>query len=490
MPRLRAPWTLKRRLTVTVAGLLVLATVLIGFVSVLALRGFLIDRLDIQLQQTIVRSQEAVRSPDKMASRGNRESERDRRRNNTQGALLAPGQQSGTLIAVVAETGAVNAGLLTSNGEIDVIDAKELTTLSAQNIDARPTNVRIPSVGEYRVMAVQASTGEKLVIGLPMTEVDAATAQLILVVVIVSALGLVGVVVAGRALVGFELRPLEDVVETASRVSRLPLDRDSTGLDSVKLTPMDDRTEVGRVANAFGNMLGHISRALTARQAGEDKVRQFVSDASHELRTPLASIRGYAELTRRSGAKLPDDTVHSLARIESEATRMTGLVEDLLLLARLDEGRELESKPVDLTRTVLDCVSDAHAAGPNHAWKIEVPDEPVTVTGDSARLHQVVVNLLANARVHTPPGTVVTVGLSETATDVQLTVRDNGPGITARQLPTLFERFSRGDSSRNRATGSTGLGLAIVHAVVVAHHGTVEVASKKGRTVFTVALPR
>jgi two-component system OmpR family sensor kinase len=486
MPSLRQPWTLKRRLTLTVAGLLALATVLIGFVSVFALRGFLIDRLDIQLQQTIVRSQAAVRAPDTNNPRG----DRDRDRNHTQGALLAPGQQSGTLIAVVAATGDVNAGLLTSNGEIDVIDADALTQLSAQNIDARPTNVRIPSVGEYRVMAVQASTGEKLVIGLPMTEVDAATAQLILVVVIVSALGLVGVVVAGRALVGFELRPLEDVVETASRVSRLPLDRDSTGLDTVNLAPMDDRTEVGRVANAFGNMLGHISRALAARQASEDKVRQFVSDASHELRTPLASIRGYAELTRRSGAKLPDDTVHSLARIESEATRMTGLVEDLLLLARLDEGRELESKPVDLTRTVLDCVSDAHAAGPEHAWKIEVPDEPVTVSGDAARLHQVIVNLLANARVHTPAGTVVTVGLSETATDVQLTVKDNGPGIPARQLPTLFERFSRGDSSRNRATGSTGLGLAIVHAVVTAHNGTVDVESKKGRTVFTVTMPR
>jgi two-component system OmpR family sensor kinase len=233
MSSLRQPWTLKRRLTVTVAGLLALATVLIGFVSVFALRGFLIDRLDIQLQQTIVRSQAAVRAPDTNNPRG----DRDRDRNHTQGALLAPGQQSGTLIAVVAATGDVNAGLLTSNGEIDVIDADALTQLSAQNIDARPTNVRIPSVGEYRVMAVQASTGEKLVIGLPMTEVDAATAQLILVVVIVSALGLVGVVVAGRALVGFELRPLEDVVETASRVSRLPLDRDSQGSHTFGSSP-------------------------------------------------------------------------------------------------------------------------------------------------------------------------------------------------------------------------------------------------------------
>ena len=483
------PWTLKRRLTVTVAGLLALATALIGLVSVLALRGFLVDRLDIALQQTIVRSQAAVRDPNGQPTPAPHV-DHDGDHDHAQGALLAPGQQAGTFIAVVATSGAVNAGLLTSGGEIDLIDRSALSALGSQAITERPVTVQIPTVGDYRVMAVQAATGEKLVIGLPLTEVDAATAQLILVIVIVSALGLAGTVLAGRALVGYELRPLESVVETASRVSRLPLDRDASGLDGVNLPKMDDRTEVGRVGNAFSNMLGHIGRALAARQASEDKVRQFVSDASHELRTPLASIRGYAELTRRSGAKLPDDTVHSLARIESEATRMTGLVEDLLLLARLDEGRELESAPVDLTRTVLDCVSDAHAAGPDHTWKVDVPDEPVIVTGDSARLHQVVVNLLANARVHTPAKTTVTVSVIETSTDVLLAISDNGPGIPAAQLPTLFERFSRGDSSRTRATGSTGLGLAIVHAVVTAHHGTVDVASKKGRTVFTVTLPK
>jgi two-component system OmpR family sensor kinase len=485
-------WTLKRRLTVTVAALLALATVLIGLVSVVALRGFLIDRLDLQLQQAIVRSQAAVGGAGGESMPGDRDGghNRDRDRENTEGALLAPGQQAGTLIAVVDVTGVVTAGLLASNGQVNLIESSDATRLSSQSIGARPKTVNIRSEGDYRVLAVPASTGEKLVIGLPMTEVDAVTARLVLVIVVVSALGLVGAILAGRALVGYALRPLEVVAATASRVSRLPLDTDATALDEVQLPDMDDRTEVGRVGMALNKMLGHIGRALAARQASEDKVRQFVSDASHELRTPLASIRGYAELTRRSGAKLPTDTVHSLARIESEATRMTGLVEDLLLLARLDEGRELDAKPVDLTRIVLDCVSDAHAAGPEHDWKIELSEQPVVVAGDSGRLHQVVVNLLANARVHTPTGTIVTVGLSETATDAQLTVSDNGPGIPATQLPTLFERFSRGDSSRTRATGSTGLGLAIVHAVVTAHRGTVDVTSRKGRTVFTVTLPR
>jgi two-component system OmpR family sensor kinase len=238
-------------------------------------------------------------------------------------------------------------------------------------------------------------------------------------------------------------------------------------------------------------MLGHVASALTARQASEQKVRQFVADASHELRTPLASIRGYAELTRRAPHDLPPDVTRSLGRIESEATRMTSLVEDLLLLARLDEGRELDHDPVDLSLLLVDAVSDAHAAGPDHEWALDLPDEPVEVVGDAPRLHQVLMNLLANARVHTPEGTKVTAGLrvdAETRRAV-VTVSDDGPGIPEDLQSTLFERFARGDSSRNRATGSTGLGLAIVQAVVLAHGGEVAVQSEPGRTEFTVTLP-
>ncbi len=168
---------------------------------------------------------------------------------------------------------------------------------------------------------------------------------------------------------------------------------------------------------------------------------------------------------------------------------MTGLVEDLLLLARLDEGRELQQKPVDLSRIIVDAVSDAHAAGPDHTWDMELPEEPLEVIGDQARLHQVVVNLLANARVHTPAGSTVQVVLEKQEDTVLLRVIDNGPGIPQEQMPELFERFTRGDSSRTRATGSTGLGLAIVNAVVQAHHGSVTVTSEPGKTMFTVTLP-
>jgi two-component system OmpR family sensor kinase len=218
-------------------------------------------------------------------------------------------------------------------------------------------------------------------------------------------------------------------------------------------------------------------------------VRTFVADASHELRTPLASIRGYAELTRRGGHDLPDDVVHALARVESESVRMTSLVEDLLLLARLDDGRSLESVPVDLGRLLADAVSDAYAAGPDHEWSLELPEERVLVPGDAARLHQVVANLLANARVHTPAGSDVTASVTLAADTAQITVRDNGPGIDPAVLETVFERFARGDSSRSRVAGSTGLGLAIVAAIVEAHGGTVWVESVPGATAFTVSLP-
>ena len=206
------------------------------------------------------------------------------------------------------------------------------------------------------------------------------------------------------------------------------------------------------------------------------------------MRTPLAAIRGYAELARRE----EDDTegvAHALRRVESESARMTTLVDDLLLLARLDSGRPLSAEEVDLTLVVVDAVSDAQVAGPSHRWQLDLPEEPVATVGDPARLHQVLANLLANARTHTPAGTTVWCGLRTEAGRSVVTVTDNGPGIPAALQPEIFNRFVRGDSSRSRAAGSTGLGLAIVDAVVAAHHGSVSVQSRPGRTTFTVHLP-
>jgi two-component system, OmpR family, sensor kinase len=255
-------------------------------------------------------------------------------------------------------------------------------------------------------------------------------------------------------------------------------------------------------------MIGHVDAALAARQASETRVRQFVADASHELRTPLAAIRGYAELAQRGwlsgdadGVDELADVAYKLGRVESESARMATLVNDLLLLARLDVAasadsagpRPLDSAPVDLPRLVVDAISDAHAAGPEHHWRLELPEDSaenaIVVTGDEARLHHVIGNLLTNARIHTPAGTTVAVRLFADDTHAVLTVTDDGPGIPPDQLPVVFDRFARGDTSRSRAAGSTGLGLAIVAAVVHAHDGTVNATSHPGRTTFTVHLP-
>jgi two-component system OmpR family sensor kinase len=214
-----------------------------------------------------------------------------------------------------------------------------------------------------------------------------------------------------------------------------------------------------------------------------------VADASHELRTPLAAIRGYAELTRRSRQVAPPDIAHAMSRVESEADRMTALVEDLLLLARLDAGRPLDSEEVDLTRLAVDALSDAHAAGQDHRWDLDLPERPVVVQGDGPRLHQVLANLLANARTHTPPGSTVRLSLTRLSDNAVLSVTDNGPGIPADLMPDIFQRFSRGEQSRSRKAGSTGLGLAIVAAVVAAHGGRIDVSSAPGATRFTVTLP-
>jgi two-component system, OmpR family, sensor kinase len=296
--------------------------------------------------------------------------------------------------------------------------------------------------------------------------------------------------VAGALVIRRALRPLSRVADTAVRVSTLPLARGDVAIEErIDAREAADRTEVGQVAGAVNRLLDHVDAALTARQQSEMKVRQFVADASHELRTPLTAIRGYAELTRPMRPDAPAQIAYALERVESEAERMTAMVEDLLMLARLDAGRELAHEPVDLTHLLLDVVGDAVASSPEHQYELKLPDEPVTVAGDASRLHQVFANLLANSRVHTPPGTRVTVLLSSGSGTAVVTVLDDGPGIDADLLPTIFERFARGAKSRHRDAGSTGLGLAIVRAIVESHHGTVQVMSRPGQTAFVVRLP-
>ncbi|KRC52027.1 histidine kinase [Leifsonia sp. Root227] len=484
-------WTLRSRVVLVVVAMLAVLGAVIGTVSVVALQGYLISRLDGQLTSALVRGQHAA---DRINAGGPTSPQ-------AAGVVQTPGQPTGTLGAVRSASG----GLLfppvvladqptTTNQPLEpkqvTINGLALLTVPS---DEKPHTVDLgEALGSYRIAAARLDNGDSVIIGLPLSDVNATVSQLTLVIVLVTLAGLIFAFLIASFVVRLAMRPLARVAGTAQQVAEMPLDRGDVALSvRVPEADTDPHTEVGTVGAALNRMLGHVASALTARQASEQKVRQFVADASHELRTPLASIRGYAELTRRSPHELPTDVTRSLGRIESEATRMTSLVEDLLLLARLDEGRELDRDPVDLSMLLIDALSDAHAAGPDHSWSIVLPEEPVEVIGDQPRLHQVVTNLLANARVHTPEGTKV---VAELAVDAEnhravISVKDNGPGIPDEVRSTLFERFARGDSSRNRATGSTGLGLAIVSAVVEAHGGELTVESEPGETVFAVSLP-
>jgi two-component system, OmpR family, sensor histidine kinase TrcS len=278
-------------------------------------------------------------------------------------------------------------------------------------------------------------------------------------------------------------------------VATLPLDRDHHAITPrVPAGDTDPRTEVGLVGDTLNRLLDHVERALADVAASDRRMRQFITDASHELRTPLAAIHGYAELTRQDSSVLPETTEYSLARIEAEARRMNSLVSDLLLLARLDEGQDLDTAEVDLVDVVVDAVNDAGVSAPDHRWLTNVPDAAVWVRGDHARLHQTIANLLTNARVHTPAGTTVTTGIAtgiaEDGSDyVELTVTDDGPGIDPELMPHLFERFVRADKSRSREAGSFGLGLSIAASIIEAHNGTIEAESVNGKPTFRVRLP-
>jgi two-component system OmpR family sensor kinase len=479
---------LRARLLSLVAALLVSVCVAVGFVTAVQLRGYLVHRLDVQLASAGGRSF--------VAGGGQRPGGGDPLDAQDTGVdfLKAPGQAAGTLGARLQASTVVQAGVLGENGTITQLSVGTVAGLSGVPVDGKPHTLQVGHRGQYRLIATRAQDGDILVTGLPLRTVDTTVGRLILVEVAVAGTALLLAMSAGFVIVRRTLRPLRRVASTATQVSRLQLDRGEVALaERVSEPDTDPRTEVGQVGGALNRMLDHVTHALTARQASETRVRRFVADASHELRTPLASIRGYAELTRRNRESVPSDIAYALERVESEAQRMTTMVEDLLLLARLDSGRPLAAEPVDLTRLVIDAVSDAQAAGDDHRWQLDLPEEPVTVTGDAPSLHQVLTNLLANARTHTPPGTtVVTSVASSQPGTVVVTVLDDGPGIPPDALPTVFDRFARGAQSRTRSaagSASTGLGLSIVAAIVTAHHGTVHVTSHPGQTAFLVRLP-
>jgi two-component system OmpR family sensor kinase len=488
--------TLRGRLTAGLVALLALSCALVGATVYLALRSFLFDRLTDQLQQANTRYVHCIDDrggplvpgggprdiggypmpggyPPPVPYCGNR----------------IPGQAAGTFTARVVAYTVTNAGLVPGRCHLSTADQ---TLLADLRPNGKPVSLTLVSAhGDYLLSAVRGPGGAVLVTGLPLAPLQSTLRDVALTEISVFGLALLLAGLAGTAWVRLSLRPLSRMTATATAVTKLPLASGQVELPH-RVRHADPRTEVGQLGEAFNAMLGHVESALARRHASEARLRSFAADASHELRTPLAAIRGYTELARRKSDELPPDLRRALERVDAESVRMSGLVDDLLLLARLDAGRPLERKPVDLTRLAIDATSDARVAAPGHRWLLELPAEPVQVPGDEPRLRQVLANLLSNAARHTPAGTAVTVAIAAdpAGRSAQLSVTDDGPGVPPELQSSLFERFVRGDPSRSRAAGSTGLGLAIVEAVTTAHRGRVDLTSRPGQTRFTVTLPQ
>ncbi|HXW88505.1 MAG TPA: HAMP domain-containing sensor histidine kinase [Streptosporangiaceae bacterium] len=471
--------TLRGRLIAGLLGLLALACATVGAVTYTHLHTVLIGQLDTELTSASLRYTGCVQPPPGAPGPPN----------GVHPAPFCAQQQALYAFTAVISDGTVTDSYIASTAtrpakcDLSVAERAELTAVPV----GRAVTVDLSGHGQYRMTATRTAAGT-VVTGLPLTAVSRTLQQVAIaeVAVFLAALLITGVI--GTAWVRASLRPLRRVAATAARVTQLPLASGEVSLTE-RVPDADPRTEVGQVGAAFNRMLGHVESSLAKRAASEARLRSFAADASHELRTPLASIRGYAELARRQPEPLPDQVAHALSRVESESARMSLLVDELLLLAQLDAGRPLASEPVDLTRLAIDVTSDARVAAPGHRWQLELPDEPVVVSGDEQRLHQVLANLLGNAARHTPAGTATVVAVSASEGHAIVSVTDNGPGIPPDLQPDVFERFVRGDSSRSRAAGSSGLGLAIVQAVTAAHGGQVQVTSRPGETRFTITLP-
>ncbi|GAB6983490.1 HAMP domain-containing sensor histidine kinase [Nocardioides pyridinolyticus] len=454
--------SLTSRLVLTTVALVLAVSVLIGAATTLAMSQYLQAQLDQQVRQS------------------------------ARSGLGGPGVEIDAIQAQFPRSGDATGIVIrpadSRRPDLVELDEEVLARLADVPSDGRVHTVSVARLGSYRVIVEEFPNGT-LVTGLPEDDVSNTVFRLVWLEVLFALLATT--VAAGAALVVVrrQLRPLKEVAATAHTVSALPLDSGDAEIpERVPGHLTDEDTEVGQVGAALNTLLEHVETSLAARHRSEQQVRQFVADASHELRSPLATIAGYTELARRR----PDDpeTLGSaLDKVEEESGRMTSLVEDLLLLARLDAGRPLEQAPVDLTRLLVEAVADAQVVSPGHAWRVDVPDDavdaPYEVLGDERRLHQVVTNLLTNARKYTPAGTTVTVTVRRDG----FAVHDDGPGFPPELVEHAFERFVRGDAARTRGEEvGVGLGLALVAAIVTAHGGSVRLTSVPGDTTVAVTL--
>ena len=451
--------------------ILLVASVVLGVSTTLFLRSFLVNRLDQQLS----------------AAKGRYSASLERGQNNPGGSdadadNAVPGQSTGTLGVRLVSGGVAQAAVVDSTGKNEGVrfSAGDVAQLRSLPIGHGSGTRELSTLGDYRLQAVPGRDGDVQVTGLPLAPIAATLTRLIVIEASLFGLLLVAAAVVTGLVVKHTMRPLARLTETAVEVSQLPLTAAGTALPAAAI-PHDPATEVDQMAAAFGHMLEHVRSALSARDSTERRLRAFVADASHELRTPLATVSANAEFIGRSDADvLSPPATEALDRITSAAGRMGHLVADLLLLARLDAGRPLGRERVDLTWLLLAAVDEARVAGTDHRWRLDLPEDVVTLTGDPDRLQRVVANLLSNARVHTPEGTTVTSTLRLSGDQATIIVCDNGPGVPPEQQTELFQRFTRGDSSRSRQHGSTGLGLAIARGIAIAHGGTLQVGDTSG----------
>jgi two-component system OmpR family sensor kinase len=469
---------LRVKLVAAVLALVTVALVVISVVSAVALRSYLTSRVDQQLVETVLRT-EAGGLP-------------------VEGRFSVPSLPSDFLLVWLLPEPPSIIGYDTRRYSRD--DLPRLPTNPADALDFAGEPYTADALGSdsrWRLLVIPYRNGTSLIVGQNLSEVDNAVSRLVWTEVIVGAGVLVVLAAVGVAAVRRSLRPLRDIERTAGAIAAGDLTRRVPDPEPGTAVP---RSEVGRLARALNAMLTQIETAFAARAASEERMRRFVADASHELRTPLTTIRGFAELYRQGVAGSPEEAARLVRRIEDEAARMGLLVEDLLLLARLDRERPLELAPVELPVIVSDAVHAARAVEPDRPISLEVRSDgvPLVVSGDDARLRQVVGNLLSNSLTHTPAGTEVTVRLRAEPPVAVIEVADQGPGLTPAQAERVFERFYRVDAARSRRAtpggearpGGTGLGLAIVAALVAAHRGTVEVDSVPGGgATFRVRLP-
>ncbi|WP_051197137.1 sensor histidine kinase [Jonesia quinghaiensis] len=468
--------TLRGRLVTIIVSVALLMGVAVGTISAVALHSRLTAQLDAQLLQA---SERAGRRPPQFSTGDALP---------PPGARIPLGQAAGTISVYSDGSGLLDAGFVDANGDYQTLTSDQVAELFEVPRDGSVYTVSVAEIGSVRAVWASQPTGEETVTAIPRESVTRQVSSFVSFEVVIVVLAAGAAALVAWQLVSREVRPLDKVAQAATAISQRPLaEGDVSGLGQVDESVMTGTREVVAVGSAFNTMVAHVEKALSQRHRSETRLSQFVADASHELRTPLASVRGYAELLTRHDEGLPPDVADHLQRIHRQSQHMTSLVENLLLLARLDADPEVARQPVDATSVLMECIRDAHMAGRDHVWQLSVPDSPVVVLGDATRLTQIVSNILTNARVHTPAGTTVDVSLTQEDNHGVLTISDDGPGMDPDFAHRAFDRFARADTARS-PSGSTGLGLAIVHALTQSLGGDISVQSSEAGTTFVLKL--